>query len=56
MAVCPYSHPDSWAHNLVRQILSSSTLYHRPALWLDDLLYGRTPEVRSQPNWLPDVD
>lgn len=53
MTVCPYSHPDNWVHNLVRSLLQSSTFYHRPALWLDDLLYGRKPKIRPQPDWLP---
>jgi ferredoxin len=56
MTVCPYSHPDHWAHNLVRGFLRRSPFYHRLALRLDDFLYGRNPELRPQPNWLPRAD
>lgn len=56
MTVCPYSHPDNWAHSFVRGFLRRSTFYHRPALRLDDFLYGRNPELRPQPNWLPQAD
>jgi len=41
--VCPYSHPDSPAHNLVRRAIRSSGVARRPMLWLDDLFYGRFP-------------
>jgi ferredoxin len=55
MTVCPYSHPDNWAHNLVRGFINRSHGTHRAALWLDDLLYGRKPELRTQPDWLPSI-
>ena len=41
--VCPYSHPDSPAHNLVRRAIRSSGAARRAMLWLDDLFYGRFP-------------
>ena len=43
MTVCPYSHPDNAAHNLVRWAIHSSGTARRGALWLDDLFYGRKP-------------
>ncbi len=43
MTVCPYSHPDSRAHNLVRWALRRSGAARRAALWLDNLFYGRKP-------------
>jgi len=43
MAVCPYSHPDNWAHNLVRGGISKSGTFSRAALVLDDFLYGKKP-------------
>lgn len=43
MAVCPYSHPDSWAHNLVRWGIRHSGSFRRAALILDDFFYGRNP-------------
>jgi ferredoxin len=53
MTACPYSHPDNWAHNFVRGLLQRSSIYHRLALRLDDFLYGRKPDLRPQPDWLP---
>lgn len=47
MAVCPYSHPDNTAHNLVRWAAAHSGAARRLALRLDDLFYGRMPVTRS---------
>jgi ferredoxin len=43
MRVCPYSHPDSTAHNVVRKVIRSSAAARRAMLWLDDVFYGRRP-------------
>jgi ferredoxin len=43
MAVCPYSHPDNAAHNLVRWTIRRSGVARRVMLRLDDLFYGRRP-------------
>ncbi len=43
MAVCPFSHPDNPAHNLVRWMIGASPNARRAALALDDVFYGRTP-------------
>lgn len=48
LAVCPYSHPDNWAHNLVRWGISKSGTFRRAALVLDDFLYGKNPSSRSK--------
>jgi ferredoxin len=48
MAVCPYSHPDNWIHNLVRWGNSRSGAFRRAALILDDFFYGRKPESRNK--------
>jgi ferredoxin len=45
MTVCPYSHPDTVAHNLVRKMISASPSARRPVLWADDLFYGRRPQA-----------
>ncbi|MCJ7726848.1 MAG: hypothetical protein MUP76_10750, partial [Acidimicrobiia bacterium] len=42
-AVCPYSHPDHPAHNLVRWMLARSGAARRAGLWMDDAFYGRRP-------------
>jgi hypothetical protein len=54
MAVCPYSHPDNWAHNAVRWAILRSGFARRAALWMDDLTYGRKPAPRPTPDWLQD--
>jgi len=41
MIVCPYAHPDSAAHTLVRRLARHSWAGRRLALRLDDLFYGR---------------
>ncbi len=51
MAVCPYSHPDNWAHNFVRWGIRRSGAFRRAALWLDDLFYGKAPAEKPAPTW-----
>jgi ferredoxin len=53
MAVCPYSHPDNWAHNLIRAVIDRSGFARRVMLRLDDLFYGRKPPHRIAPSWFP---
>jgi reductive dehalogenase len=52
MQVCPYSHPDSFLHNLVRRVIRRNALARRIALSADDLFYGRRPKARTAlPPW-----
>lgn len=53
MKVCPYAHPDSLLHNLVRKGLVRSSRFRRAALFLDDILYGRSPGEGAPPAYLP---
>ncbi len=53
MRVCPYSHPRSLLHNLVRRGLENSFLFRHFALKMDDLLYGRRPTPMRPAHWLP---
>jgi len=46
MSVCPYSHPDSPTHNVVRWAIRRSGGARRALLWMDDLFYGRHPTPR----------
>ena len=55
MAVCPYSHPDNWVHNLVRWGIAKSGTFRRAALFLDDFFYGKKPPSRDQ-FVLPQID
>ncbi|MBS1248585.1 MAG: 3-chloro-4-hydroxyphenylacetate reductive dehalogenase [Chloroflexi bacterium] len=52
MAVCPFSHPDNFAHNFVRWGIQKSALFRRAALWMDDFFYGEEPEVGEGPGWV----
>lgn len=51
MAVCPYSHPDNLAHNLVRWGIQRSGLFRRLAIKLDDFFYGKRPVPHPAPEW-----
>ncbi len=52
MRVCPYAHPDTYVHNLVRWAARGSGFARRAALRLDDLFYGREPAPRRAPAWM----
>lgn len=52
IAVCPYSHPDTIIHKLVRWGIRRSALIRRIAPGLDDVFYGRRPKVLQMPDWL----
>ena len=51
MTVCPYSHPDSISHNLVRRGISHSGFLRRIAYRMDHLFYGAKPSSRKTPGW-----
>jgi ferredoxin len=51
MAVCPYSHPDNIAHNMIRWGISRSGFVRRAALVMDDIFYGHNPPVDVGPKW-----
>ena len=46
MTVCPYSHPDSWAHRPARWAIARSGAARRAMLFLDHAFYGRRPVPR----------
>jgi ferredoxin len=46
MKVCPYSHPVTFVHNVVRSAIVRSRFARRVSIWGDDLLYGRNPRPR----------
>ncbi len=54
MRVCPYSHPDNAAHNLVRFAIKRSAAARRAMLWFDDLFYGKKPPARQLPEDIVD--
>jgi len=47
--VCPYSHPNSVIHNLVRWFVGRNALARKLMLWADDLFYGRRPRGKHRP-------
>jgi len=50
--VCPYSHPRSPMHNLVRWAIQRNGLTRRLALMADDLFYGKRPAPhKTFPKW-----
>jgi len=55
MAVCPYSHPDTLFHNLVRWGIRRSALLRRAAVRMDDVVYGRRPEPKLLSAWMGDM-
>ncbi|MBN1315857.1 MAG: 4Fe-4S dicluster domain-containing protein [Anaerolineales bacterium] len=56
ISVCPYSHPDSALHQMVRWFIRRSPAARLLALKLDDLFYGRRPQPGCLPDWLPQFD
>lgn len=50
MRVCPYSHPNTLFHNLIRLGIRNSAFFRRFALLMDDLLYGKKPPPRGIKN------
>ena len=53
--VCPYSHPGTTLHNLVRFLTSRGALARSLLLKADDLFYGRRPKgVFKKPPWHAD--
>ena len=54
LAVCPYSHPDTFPHGLTRWAISHSTPARWLALQLDNVFYGRRPAPAEWPVWLQD--
>jgi len=52
MRVCPYSHPSTLMHNIVRWFVTRNGFACRVALWGDDFFYGRRPlQEHPLPLW-----
>ncbi|MEA1875478.1 MAG: reductive dehalogenase domain-containing protein [Bacteroidota bacterium] len=52
IAVCPYSHPDNFFHNIVRLFIRISPVFRQIAYKMDDWIYGRKPPSRELPDWM----
>ena len=42
MKVCPFSHPPTLVHNIVRAGIKQSSIARQASVWGDDLFYGKT--------------
>ncbi len=51
IAVCPYSKPATFYHNLVRHACAANPLARWLAHRMDDLFYGRRPRHTDVPDW-----
>ena len=50
--VCPYSHPGTLLHNIVRKVIKRNHLARRAALIADNLFYGQKPQTKFPlPDW-----
>ncbi|MBN1580297.1 MAG: 4Fe-4S dicluster domain-containing protein [Anaerolineae bacterium] len=49
--VCPYSHPNTLLHNIIRFGVRTSPLFRAVAIKMDDLIYGRRPSPKPVPAW-----
>ena len=52
VSTCPYSHPDTLLHRLVRRGIRRSVPFRRLALTADHAFYGRRPSPRAVSGWL----
>ncbi len=48
MQVCPYSHPPTFVHNIVRAGVKHSAFARRVSLWGDNFFYGRRVGFKSR--------
>lgn len=52
MAVCPFSRPDTFSHNIVRSMLEKSLVARRWFAPMDNFIYGRRWQPKRVPSWL----
>lgn len=52
VAVCPYSHPNNFIHNMVRWIIRRNSFNRRLALHLDNYFYGKKPSNKPLKPWM----
>ena len=51
LAVCPYSKPDTFYHQILRFFINRNAHARKLAFIMDDLLYGKRPRHTAKPNW-----
>jgi len=47
MRVCPFSHPNTIFHNLIRIGIRNSSIFRKFAMFMDDFLYGKEPPPKA---------
>lgn len=52
IAVCPYSHPDNFMHNIIRWMIKRNPINRWLALNLDDYFYGKKPAPAKLESWM----
>lgn len=52
MSTCPYSHPGTLLHNMVRWTIRHFPNFRYWAVKLDDFFYGSKPSAKKLPQWL----
>ena len=51
MAVCPYSKPHTFYHNIIRFLCTRNPICRHIALFMDDLFFSRLPRHTEKPDW-----
>ncbi len=51
-AVCPWSHPDNWFHNTVRELSESLPFFRKLAVLGERAVYGKKFTPRPLPEWM----
>ncbi len=51
MRVCPWSHADTFPHQIIKFIISRNKYARRVFNVMDDIFYGRKPKPRKAPEW-----
>jgi reductive dehalogenase len=52
VAVCPYSHPDNFIHNMIRWMIKRNPINRWIALNFDDCFYGKKPKAAKLRDWM----
>jgi ferredoxin len=51
MRVCPWSHPSTFPHKLIRALITRNRYARRMFNLMDDIFYGKKPRPKPEPEW-----
>ena len=51
MHVCPWSHASTFAHKIIRSLITRNWLSRRLFNLMDDIFYGKKPKPKAAPRW-----